>query len=170
MTTLEQRIAAIEDREAIADLILCHAEHIRAGTIHSAADLFLPDAVYEMGRIDPDRPGEILITDRIDGAATILGSKDTIAGADVRLCPMIHNIRIALDGDSATSTCVSMATLWPMGNNFVGEYRDTFRREGGAWRFARRVFVALGAIDGTPPDVASARYDAAKAERERNPG
>jgi hypothetical protein len=162
-SALEQRIAAIEDREAIADLIHRHAEHIRSGTIHQAGCLLAPDAVFEMGQIDAD--GTVSIQERVEGAEAILGSKDVIAGQGVRLCPMIHNIRIAVDGDTATSTCVSMTTIWPMGNNFIGEYRDSFRRDDGVWRFATRAFIGFGALDGTSPEVAHARYQAAKEER-----
>lgn len=165
MSTLEQRIAAIEDREAITDLILCHAEQIRSGTSQAAGDLFFPDAVYEIGHVDANRPGEVVINERIEGVAAIVGSKDVIAGEGLLLCPMIHNIHIALDGDTATSTCVSMTTIWPLGNNFVGEYRDHFRREGGKWRFAARAFIGFGSIDGTNPDQAHALYQAAKIER-----
>lgn len=166
MTTLEQRIAAIEDREAIADLILRHAEHIRSGTEAGAGDLFLPDAIYELGRIDPERPGEVVITDRIEGVAAIVGSKDEVAGEDERLCPMIHNIRIVLDGDRATSICVSMTTLWPTGMNFIGEYRDRFARVDGVWRFATRAFIGFGAIDGMSAEAAGEQYQGARAERE----
>lgn len=164
--TLEQRIAALEDREAIADLILRHAEHIRSGTIEAAEDLFHADAVYELGRVDPERPGEILVTERIEGVGAILGSKDVVAGQGVRLCPMIHNLRIMLDGDTATSTCVSMTTIWPTGDNFVGEYRDRFRRGEQGWRFALRTFVNFGAIDGASAEAAGERYQAEKAARE----
>jgi hypothetical protein len=163
--TLEQRIAAIEDREAITDLIMRHAEHVRSGTLDQAGDLLTPDAVFEMARIDPEQPGELVVVERVEGARAILASKDVIAGQGVKLCPMIHNVRIAIDGDTATSTCVSMATIWPMGNNFVGEYRDRFRREDGTWRFAARAFVNFGSIDGMDPDTAHASYQAAKAER-----
>lgn len=164
--TLEERVAALEDREAIADLILAHAGHIRSGTVDAARDLFHADAVYELGRIDPERPGEVLVTERIEGVDTILGSKDVVAGQGVRLCPMIHNLRIVLDGDTATSTCVSMTTIWPTGDNFVGEYRDRFRREQGIWRFSARAFVNFGAIDGASAEVAGERYQAEKAARE----
>lgn len=163
--TLEQRIAALEDREAIADVILAHAEHIRSGTLDAARDLLTADAVFEMGQLHATRPGEFAISQRVEGAEAILGSKDVIAGQGIRLCPMIHNIRIVLDGDTATSTCVSMATLWPTGDNFIGEYRDRFRREGGKWRFSARTFIAFGGIDGTYADQAHEQYQAQKAER-----
>ena len=166
--SLERRLAEIEDRAAIADLIHRHAEHIRAGTIAVAADLFTADAVYEMGRFHAARPGEFEITDRIEGAAAIVGCKDEVAGAGIRLCPMIHNIVVVLSGDTAEATCVSMATLWPTGDNFVGEYRDAFRREAGRWRFARRRFLGFGSIDGTYAEQAHALYQTQK--KARSPG
>lgn len=162
MSTLERRLAAIEDREAIADLIHRHAEHIRSGTLHAAHDLFHPDATYDVSHFEGQ---DLVIVERIEGLDAILGSMDEIAGEGVRLCPMIHNIRVSVDGDIAKSTCVSMTTIWPMGNNFIGEYRDSYRREGGTWRFSARAFIGFGALDGTSPELAHARYQAAKVER-----
>lgn len=164
MTTLEQRIAAIEDREAITDVILRHAEHVRSGTLGDAGYLFMSDAVFEMARFDPERPGATTLQERVVGSQAILDSKNDIAGYTARLWPMIHNIRIALDGDAATSTCVSMTTIWPMGHNMIGEYRDRFRRDDGTWRFAARTFVVFGSIDGTYADRTHERFQAMKAE------
>jgi hypothetical protein len=165
MKPLDQRIAEIEDRQAIADLIHGHAEHIRAGTLDEALGLFTTDAVFEMGRFHATRPGEVFIAQRVEGAQAILDSKDALAGQGIRLCPMIHNIRIVLDGDTATSTCVAMTTLWPTGDNFIGEYRDRFRRDDGNWRFAARAFIGMGGIDGRSADEAHAEYQVQKAER-----
>lgn len=162
MSTLEARIAAIEDRQAITDLILRHAEYIRSGRAGDQADLFVPDAYYELRHFDPDRPGESTLHRRIEGIGEIVGSKDEVAGADARLWPQIHNIRIALDGDRASSSCVSMTTIWPMGIDFVGEYRDSFRRVDGAWRFASRSFILFGRTDGSFAAQAHDHYEAMK--------
>jgi hypothetical protein len=75
---------------------------------------------------------------------------------------MIHNLRIELDGDRASSTCVSMAAIWPHGTDTIGEYRDTFRKEDGIWRFASRAFVVFGRSDGAFAVQAYEEYEAAK--------
>lgn len=160
--TLEQRIAAIEDREAITDLILEHAEIIRSGRAEGQVRLFADDAFYEIHHFDPARPGESVLHQRIEGVEQIAAGKDAVAGAETRLWPQIHNIRVALDGDRATATCVLMATTWPMGSSFIAEYRDAFRREAGGWRFAARRVYLFGNLDGTYAEEAHQRYLAVK--------
>lgn len=159
---LSARIAAIEAQTAIADLIYRHAELVRSGLLHEATGLFTDDAAFEILHFDPDRPGETILRHRIEGASAITGSKDDIAGQSAKLWPMIHNLRIGLDGDRASSTCVSMAAIWPHGTDTIGEYRDTFRKEDGVWRFASRAFVVFGRSDGAFATQAFEEYEAAK--------
>ena len=145
---LARQLAEWADRQAIADLLYRHAEHIRSGTIHLAGELFMPDAVFELSHFDPDQPGKLILLDRTVGADAIVVAKDDIAGIAARLWPMIHNVRIELAGDRASSVCVSHTVVWPHGKDFVGEYRDSFARDAGTWRFAARNFILFGDTDG----------------------
>ena len=146
--SLAQRLAEWDDRQAITDLLYRHAEHIRSGTIHLAHDLFMPDATFDLSHFDPERPGHLILLDRTAGGAQITEAKDAFAGSAARLWPMIHNVRVELDGDRATSVCVSHTVIWPHGKDFVGEYRDSLKRDGGVWRFAARNFILFGDTDG----------------------
>lgn len=164
-TDIIARLEALESQQAISDVILRHAEVIRSGRLTDGLDLFVPEAVYELGHFVDGNPSEVSIFQRIEGATAIVGSKDEVAGSDARLWPMIHNIRVEVDGDYATSTCVSMTSIWPTGDNFIGEYRDQFRRDGGVWRFVLRQFIGFGSITGVYAQEAHDDYDAELARR-----
>lgn len=60
----------------------------------------------------------------------------------VRVTPLIHNLLIELDGESATSNCMMTNRIFPGGAQMIGEYDDSFRLEN-AWRFTRRVYTIL---------------------------
>ena len=145
---LVARVAAIEDRQAIADLLNAYAEFIRGGTPGRCVELMTDDATFEIRHADPKRPGESSLNRRFGSIAEIATSYVDTAGADTSIWAMIHNLRIALDGDRASSTCVMMSAMWPQGRQNVGEYRDTFRRVGGRWLFASRAFINFGDTTG----------------------
>ena len=62
------------------------------------------------------------------------------AGSDILVCPLIHNLLIEVDGETARSSCVMTSRTWPSGYELIGEYRDTFRYESG-WLFQSRIFT-----------------------------
>ena len=147
---LARRVAELEARAAITDLVYRYAEHIHSGRAHDNVALFADDAVFELRHADPHRPGETILRQRLVGAGAIAGSLADTAGETARVWPMIHNLRIELngDGDHASSSCIMMTAMWPTGSQFVGEYRDRYRRVAGAWRFAARTYVLFGDTTG----------------------
>jgi SnoaL-like domain len=155
---LAERVRAIEDREAIADLVNTYAEFIRNGTPGRCVELMTDDASIELRHADPDRPGASQAHRLFPDRTAIATSFTDMAGSDTTIWAMIHNLRIALEGDRASSTCVMMAAIWPHGKQFVGEYRDSYRRVAGQWRFAARTFINFGDTEGRFAGEASAEF------------
>ena len=79
---------------------------------------------------------------------------------------LLTNVRVTVDGDTATSSCYLLGLHWleapegtpperPADLTFTGVYEDTLRREPAGWRIARRRFRPLGPSTiafGTLPD------------------
>ena len=159
LADLERRIAELEDQAAIRDLVYRYTENIHARREHDNARLFTPDAVFELRHADPEQPGESKLRIRHEGAAAIAGSFEDTAGKGVRIWPMIHNLRIAVAGDEASSTCVMISANFPHGTRFIGEYRDRYRRTADGWRFAARTYTMFGdAADGSYAAEAIRKY------------
>jgi hypothetical protein len=75
---------------------------------------------------------------------------------------MIHNVAIELDGDRARTVCVMASAIWPVGQQFVGEYRDEVVRTPAGWRFASRTYRLIGEVGGKFAGEARKVYQAAK--------
>jgi uncharacterized protein (TIGR02246 family) len=135
MTTLEDRLQALEDREAIHRLFLAYATALDARDMGAYAALFAREGTWHGGTGWARTP---------DGIRAML---------DERLAPnppapgpthrhLVTNERIELDGDRATA--VSTWTLATRTTDDVpeltllGTYHDTLVREDGRWRFAAR--------------------------------
>lgn len=159
---LSARLAAIEDRDAIADLVYRYAEAIRNGRPKECLDLMAADAVVEVHHADPDEPGQTDIQRRYTGIGEIEASFEDSAGSSARVWPMIHNLRIQLDGRQARANCVMMSAIWPHGKEYVGEYHDTFRKEGDGWKFTSRKFAVFGDTTGRYSRDAHVDYLTAK--------
>lgn len=162
LAALERRIDELESRAAITDVIHRYAEAIRSRAPARVLELMEADVVIELHHADPDDLAKTELMSRYAGHDAIRGSFAEQAGDGARIWPMIHNLRIELDGDEARSTCVLVSQIWPHGMQSIGEYRDTFRRRDGVWRFASRVHVGYGAADGQFSREANRAYQAAK--------
>jgi hypothetical protein len=140
---MTDRIAALEERAAIADIVHDYARCVRAGDAAGAAALFALDGLFEireafLGTAAPGRT-RTRLTGR-DAIRDYVGRSTT---GETRVCPMIHNLIIKVDGNVATATCVMQALVCPGGQTMIGEYQDTFHYDDG-WRFALRVYTILG--------------------------
>lgn len=164
LAALERRIDELESREAIARLITAYTEAVRTRAHPSVLDLMTDDCVIELHHADPDDPDVTQLLQRYAGREEIRGSFRAQAGEAARVWPMIHNLRVEVAGDEARSACVTVMAIWPVGKEYVGEYRDTFRRVDGAWRFASRIYVGFGDTSGQFSREAHRAYQAAKDE------
>jgi hypothetical protein len=49
--------------------------------------------------------------------------------------------------NSAAASSLMVGRIWPTDREVIGEYADSFRREGGAWRFSERIYTIWRAPD-----------------------
>lgn len=138
MTTIEERLQRLEDRDAIHQLFVDYGRYLDAGDIDAYASLFTED-------------GEVLLgpMGRTQGRANIhaLMSK-VLEGRVGTSYHIIGSPQVVIDGDEATSEVMwTVIQRDPEGKprlTSMGRHVDRLRRENGAWRFAeRRGFVDL---------------------------
>lgn len=137
MHTLEQRIARLEDRFAINDLVVSYAT-------------LLDDAQW-------DALGELFTQDAVFGSAnsTTTGRAAIIENFKVKHAPFTatwhdpHGIVVDLvDENHAMGTVIAYAELGAPNLTLSTSirYHDDYRREGGVWRFAKRHVLSLYSI------------------------
>lgn len=161
IAALEERVRLLEDREAITALIYRYAQCIRRRDPAACRKLLVDDAVFELRHILPEGVGDVLVH-RIEGGDAIVGVRDDEAGANAVMWPMIHAVQIAVDGDEATSLCLTETAIWPFGKQFIGEYADRFVRTASGWRFAERVYRLYGEASGVLAEQSRAEHQAEK--------
>jgi uncharacterized protein (TIGR02246 family) len=133
---LETRIAALEAREAIRELIHGYGQALDTRDFNAFADLFEPERGTWSGGFGT-----------ATGRDEIFRMMDqTIGHADPPVTPSSHhvftNIRIEVDGDSATGS-TKWTFVMPAEDGspewvYLGHYQDSFVRSGGRWYFLRR--------------------------------
>lgn len=137
-------------RAAIADLVHTYALNIRTGNGPACAQLFTEDAVFEV------REAQVVSAQPARTRSTLVGREAIThyvartAAPEMRVCPLIHNLLIQVNGHEASSTCVMTSLVWASGNQIIGEYQDRFRYENG-WRFTSRIFTILGEFSYATP-------------------
>jgi hypothetical protein len=139
MTDLAERIDRLEARQAVADLINTYAKYIRSDQPEKIASLFLPDATFEVrnGHPDKDESDPMSFDEGHEG----INNKMAPMKGGVHPVPLIRNLVVEVDGDSATANCVMDAKIYGTTHAIMGEYRDTCRRVDGRWYFASRLFT-----------------------------
>lgn len=137
--SLAERIDRLESREAIADLIHGYARFIRYDQPERVAELFTPDGFFEVRDGYPDKP-EFEVRDRYEGRAGITAHLAPNKGKPHPI-PLLHNIIIEIDGDTATANSVMEAQIYGGTHKVFGEYRDTCNRVDGRWYFTSRTYT-----------------------------
>ncbi len=138
-----------EDREAISDLLAQYNVATDALDIDGWAACFAPDGVfngaYDTFRVWPDK-------DRFAQHA-----RELEAGGMPRLRHFLSNVRISVDGDTATSHCffqiVATDDQAHSSITMVGEYADAVVTSQGRWLFRSRIVT----VDGATPQPNTAR-------------
>jgi hypothetical protein len=137
---LAERIRLIEDRAAIADLVHLYARAMRYGRPADAMHLFTEDGVFEIRDGLPTSP-EFTVRTRLEGRIHIDVYLVQRKGGAPAVCPLIHNLLIEVDGDTARASSVMETQMLDTGRKTIGEYDDRFRREDGTWKFAARTYT-----------------------------
>ena len=139
--TVERRIRALEDRDAIRELRAAYCFLVDDGRYDELADTcFTEDAVCDFRGARPEGGlGPFLSHGREEVRAFMKG----VVG--VLLSDMLHtthNHRITLNGDAASGACYFELTATDRagGGALVGagRYVDRYRRVDDAWQFAER--------------------------------
>ncbi len=125
---------SIEDRLAIGDLFVRYANALDAGDVDTVVDCFTADAVLESPVIG-----------QIAGRAAIRAFAERFAAQRAggrQFRHMVTNIAAAIDGDRAHATAYLLVFITENGKSRrlpPGRYECEAIKEGGAWRFSRRV-------------------------------
>jgi SnoaL-like domain len=138
------RIWLLEAKAAIADVVHGYAFNIRSGNAAACEQLFTEDAVFEVR----ERTGGAGITQtrsKLSGRTAIMAYLTDGAASQIRLCPLIQNLIVRVNGRQATSTSAMIAFVLPNGKGILGEYEDSFRHEDN-WRFSSRIYTILGDV------------------------
>lgn len=139
MTDLAARIERLEAQSAVADLIYTYAKFVRSDQPEKIASLFLLDGSFEVRDGHPDQDGyTVRSTDRSQAE---IDAKMTAMKGHQHPVPLIRNLIVEVDGDTATANSVMDAKIYGTSHSIMGEYRDTCRRVNGRWCFASRVFT-----------------------------
>ncbi|RMD86206.1 MAG: nuclear transport factor 2 family protein [Candidatus Dadabacteria bacterium] len=127
--SLEQRLARIEDREAIRELVASYAHAVWRRDADGAAELFAPDGTMDTG----DRPPLV--------GREQIRQEYRRSFSEARFQPFVHNHLIEeLSSDSARGTCTLDLRAVIEGRSMIGagRYEDEYRKLNGRWYFARR--------------------------------
>ena len=130
MPTLEERIRAVEDRDAIRELTARYCQLAVAGNAEAVTSLFARDGIMESGDT------------REQGHVRLLVLYKSSFGS-LRPIPFIHNHVVELQGDRATGYSSIELRMVENGEavTAAGYYEDVFEREDGVWKFAHRKLV-----------------------------
>jgi len=129
MTSLEDRIQQLEDREQIRELTTRYCHAVAAADAATIVGLFCEDGIFSSGgRTTQGKPA-------LDKFYTRLAEQPPI--------PFIQNHVIdELAGDQARGRCSAEIRMVQDGESVTtaGWYDDHFRRVDGEWKFAERNF------------------------------
>ncbi|ATE65847.1 nuclear transport factor 2 family protein [Rhizorhabdus dicambivorans] len=130
---LAARIAALEARDAIRDLVARYCHYVRERRHDNIVGLYTPDGVFDMPAVMAE--------------GGVRSGRDAIAETFARNneamdpWPFTHNHVIDLDGEDRATGHVY--TEFRIGSDdmrvgFVGVYADEYVRHEGVWKFRRR--------------------------------
>lgn len=134
-----ERLNIIEAKLAIADLVHDYARAIRHNKVEEVGGMFTPDSFFEVRAGHPSEP-QFEVQERLDGAKAIGNFMKEGKGRPHPI-PLVHNLMIEVDGDRASSICAMEGQVYGTEYRVMGEYRDSFARIDGCWRFVSRTFT-----------------------------
>jgi ketosteroid isomerase-like protein len=128
--SLEQRIAELEDREAIRELLHAYCYLVDEGRVAECADLFTEDALADFHPLAVSH-----------GIARIRRFFGNIPNLFSSIRHFVHNETIALDGDRARVSCYfEFKAVLTKGAGYqgAGQYDDNLVKADGRWRIKER--------------------------------
>ena len=128
-------------RAEIVEVVHRYAYCIRSQQASQGADLFTEDGVFEIRAMDPRDADSLQVREVLVGREAIRDYVVKVEGYGLRVCPLIFNAVVEVDGATATCNSIMESRTWPAGHEVIGEYHDCFRREGQQWLIQSRVFT-----------------------------
>ena len=107
---MAETLQSLSDKAEIADLVHTYAFNIRNRRPELNAQLFTASASFEVRDADPMVPSSLTSRSRAEGLDEVMKSVGS-SSASGRVFPAIHNLIIALKGETASATLVSSASL-----------------------------------------------------------
>ena len=133
------RIAALEHRVAITELLHAYCRFVDLLATHELVELFTEDCVIDYG---PGLGGPILGREALE-AALARGLRRFAATSH-----HVSNVEITVQGDVASAICYVLA--WHKMTDgspdacLFGQYHDRFVRTDGSWKVAERRLLVAG--------------------------
>jgi hypothetical protein len=142
MKELARRIDRLEAESAIARLVHAYARAVRREETERFHELFLPTGTFELRSGHPDRTG-YKVLQRFETPDALVAFLLEGKGKPHPV-PLIHNLMIEVDGDTATASCMMAAPIYGTDREILGEYCDRLVRIEGRWLFSERIFTVYG--------------------------
>lgn len=131
MSTVEERLQRLEDRDAIHQLFVDYGRHLDAGDLDAYVALYAEDGEVMLGPMGRARGR--------DEIRALMSGVLARAGASFHI---ISSPAVVLDGDRATSevmwTVIAKDTEGRPKLTMLGRHVDQLVREDGSWRIAQR--------------------------------
>jgi uncharacterized protein (TIGR02246 family) len=125
----------LADRIAIADLFTRYCGALDNGEVETVVGCFTADAELKSPMIDLE--GHAAIRD-------FVGRFAAQRAAGVQFRHMVTNVAATIDGERATATAYLLVLISQNGTHHTlppGRYECDLVKEGGAWRFSRRLVL-----------------------------
>ena len=130
--TLESRLAEVEDRLAIRELISRYCFSIDDHDLQAVGDLFTEDASFSSLDGVMSAKGRAAIVKQFEGRFSALGAGHHFS----------HDQVVEFESETRARGRVSLhAELWRNGKTMITalRYADIYEKQAGKWRFAERV-------------------------------
>lgn len=134
-----------DGKAAVVEVVHRYAYFIRTRQASRGADLFTEDGIFEIRGMDPRDPDSARIRETLAGREAIREYVLKVEGYGLRVCPLIFNPLVEINGATATCNSIMESRTWPAGHEVLGEYHDTFRRESQQWLIQSRIFTIFSA-------------------------
>ncbi len=145
LESYRDRVARLEDQDAIETLQAMYGYYFDKGLWDQAADLFTRDGRFEYGM-----RGVYVGQDRIRRAMLLFGPQGLAPGRLNNHMQLQSVIEVAPDGRTATGRWQGMVQLGEPGANGVwgvGIYENRYRKENGVWKIASLHFYPTALTD-----------------------
>ena len=135
--SLEQRLQRLEDRAELRELVARYGIAIDDRDIEALTELFTTDGRFRSQDGVMDAVGRDSVLKQFRGRFSALKATNHIAHDQI--------LTFGESPDIVSGLVTSHAEVWRNGRALIAalRYQDTYRREGGRWRFADRLLSFL---------------------------